>query len=326
VAVPDGVTDRLRLCADAWRNIAGLSSEQIAQQVRQDGIDILVDLTMHMQGGHVLVFARKPAPVQICWLAYPGTTGLTAIDYRLTDLHLDPPGLHDAFYSEQSIRLPDAFWCYDPPAEGPAVNALPAVGNGYVTFGSLNSFSKTHAAVLKLWARVLNAVEGSRLLLLAPEGSARQSVLELLTPEGISAERIRFVARQPRHKYLEAYNQIDIGLDTFPANGHTTSLDSFWMGVPVVTLVGKTALGRGGLCQLQNLGLPELIAHTPEQFVEISARLASDFPRLSELRATMRQRIEKSPLMDAPRFARNVEAAYRGAWQRWCAQRKAPPA
>jgi predicted O-linked N-acetylglucosamine transferase (SPINDLY family) len=267
------------------------------------------------------MFARKPAPLQVCGLAYPGSTGLKTIDYRFTDLYLDPSGLNDAYYSEQSIRLENCVWCYDPLTEGPAVNSLPALNNGHVTFGCLNSFCKVNAGVLKLWARVLSAVEGSRLLLLAPEGSARQSVLEILGTAGISAERITFVARQPRASYLELYNQIDIGLDTFPYNGHTTSLDSFWMGVPVVTLVGKTVVGRAGLCQLQNLGLPELVAHAPEQFVEISVGLANDLSRLSQLRATLRERIEKSPLMDAPRFTQSLEAAYRSIWQRWCAAR-----
>jgi predicted O-linked N-acetylglucosamine transferase (SPINDLY family) len=165
---------------------------------------------------------------------------------------------------------------------------------------------------------VLSAVDRSRLVLLAPEGSARENVVQLLAKTGISADRLTLVARQPRASYLELYHQIDIGLDTFPYNGHTTSLDSFWMGVPVITLVGRTVVGRAGLCQLQNLGLSELIAQTPEQFVEIAAGLAGDLPRLSQLRAALRKKIEQSPLMDAPRFAHSVEAAYRSMWEAWC--------
>jgi predicted O-linked N-acetylglucosamine transferase (SPINDLY family) len=259
--------------------------------------------------------------VQVSWLAYPGTTGLKAIDYRLTDPNLDPPGLNEECYAEQSIRLRDCFWCYDPLTDGPAVSSLPATTKGHVTFGCLNNFCKVNDAVLDLWARVLSAVDRSRLVLLAPEGSARENVVQLLAKSGISADRITLVARQPRASYLELYHQIDIGLDTFPYNGHTTSLDSFWMGVPVITLVGRTVVGRAGLCQLQNLGLSELIAQTPEQFIEIAAGLAGDLPRLSQLRAALRKKIEQSPLMDAPRFAHNVEAAYRSMWEAWCGGR-----
>ena len=179
VARPDEITARLRPLADVWRSIAGLSDAQVARLVRQDGIDILVDLSMHMAGNRLLVFARKPAPVQVSWLAYPGTTGLSTIDYRLI-CYIDPPGLHDQNYSEESIRLPNAFWCYDPLAEEPAVSAVPAVENGCITFGCLNNFCKVNDSVLTLWAQVLNAVDGSRLSLLAPEGSVRRRTLDLL--------------------------------------------------------------------------------------------------------------------------------------------------
>ena len=172
VTWPGKFTDRLRGSADAWRDIVGRSDEQLAGLIREDRIDILVDLTMHMARNRLLVFARKPAPVQVCWLAYPGTTGLTAIDYRLTDPYLDPPGLDDAYYSEESIRLPDCFWCYDPLTGEPAVNVLPALERGYVTFGCLNNFCKVNAGVLKLWAAVLRLVDHSRLIVLAPRGAA----------------------------------------------------------------------------------------------------------------------------------------------------------
>ena len=281
-----------------------------------DRIDVLVDLTMHMSRTRLLAFARKPAPVQVTWLAYPGTTGVTAIDYRLTDINLDPPGMHEGCYTEESFRLPDTFWCYNPLADGPPVNALPVLEKKFVTFGNLNNFCKINVEVLKLWAHVLRAVAGSQLLLVTGEGSHRQHTLEILQREGIAPERVRLEDRRVRSKYLELHHQIDLGLDTFPYNGHTTSLDSFWMGVPVVTLVGQTVVGRAGLCQLRNLGLPELIAETPEQFVKIAIDLVNDVPRLSELRATLRGRMTASPLMDAPRFARNVEGAYRTMWQR----------
>jgi protein O-GlcNAc transferase len=320
VACPDGFTARFRSHADVWQNITGLTDEQVAQLVRQDRIDILVDLTMHTTRSRLLVFARKPAPVQVCWIAYPGTTGLSTIDYRLTDPHIDPPGLHDHNYSEESVRLPDSFWCYDPLASEPAVSALPALVNGYITFGCLNNFSKVNVSVLKLWARVLKAVDRSRLMLLATEGSHRQDTLNLLELEGVERDRVSFVARLPRPQYLELYHRIDVGLDTFPYNGHTTSLDAFWLGVPIITIEGQTAVGRGGLSLLTNLGLPEMIAETPEQFVSIAVELSNNLPRLRDLRASLRDRLQASPLMDAPRFARNIEAAYREMWRRWCVQ------
>jgi len=176
VAWPDGITARLRSYADVWQNITGLTDEQVAQLVRQDKIDILVDLTMHMARNRLLLFARKPAPVQVCWLAYQGTTGLSTIDYRLTDPYIDPPGLHDHCYSEESVRLPDAFWCYDPLASEPAVSDLPALDNGYITFGCLNNFCKVNILVLRQWAQVLKAVDRSQLMVLTAEGSHRQRV------------------------------------------------------------------------------------------------------------------------------------------------------
>jgi len=315
----DSVTQRIMDQAHCWREITGLSDDKVAAQIREDRIDILIDLKLHTAKNRLLVFAQKPAPVQAAWLGYPGSTGLDTIDYRLTDSFLDPPGLHDAFYSEQSIRLPDTFWCYDPLTSEPAVNSLPLTENGFVTFGCLNTFIKVNDALLSLWARILRTIGGSRLLMLAPEGSARDRVLAQLGREGIDSGRVEFVAKQSRRDYLRTYHRIDIGLDTFPYNGHTTSLDSFWMGVPVITLVGPTALGRAGLSQLNNLGLPEFIARTPDEYVRIAAGLACDLPRLIELRRALRPRMEASPLMDAPRFARNIEAAYRQMWHSWCA-------
>lgn len=321
VASPDAITPRLRGCADVWRDIAGMTDEQAAELIRSDAIDVLVDLTMHMgPRNHLLVFARKPAPVQICWLAYQGTTGLATMDYRLTDRHVDPIGLDDDFYSEKSIRLADAFWCYDPLATGPDVGPLPALSRKQITFGSFNNFCKVNAKVLELWARVLRAVDGSRLLLLAAEGPHRQRSLDLLEKAGVGPERVVFAGKQPRPRYLELYHQIDIGLDTFPYNGQTTTLDAFWLGVPVITIVGRTAVARSGASLLRNVGLPELVADAPDQFVRIAVELASDLPRLGHLRATLRERLRNSPLMDAPRFARSVEAAYRSAWERWRAR------
>jgi predicted O-linked N-acetylglucosamine transferase (SPINDLY family) len=315
----DELTSRLQGCADVWRETADLQDADLAERVREDRIDILVDLTLHMGRHRLLAFARRPAPVQATFAGYPGTTGLSAMDFRLTDPHLDPPGLHDHCYSEESIRLPESFWCYDPFDSEPGASDLPAAQNGYITFGSLNNFCKVNRGALKLWARVLNAVARSRLTVLAGVGSCRERTLEALEEEGVARDRVTFVPKLPRPSYLRQYRGIDIELDTVPYNGHTTSLDSLWMGVPVVTLVGPTVVGRAGLSQLTNLGLPELIAYTPEQYLRIATELAHDLPRLSRLRSTLRGRMEASPLMDAPRFTRNIEAAFRQMWRRWCA-------
>jgi protein O-GlcNAc transferase len=318
----DALTERLRGHADAWRNTAGLSDQQVAERVRDDRIDILVDLVMHMAGSRLLVFARKPAPIQVTWLAYPGTTGLATIDYRLTDPYLDPPGLFDACYAEESVRLPETFWCYDPLTDGPPVNAPPAAASGVVTFGSLNNFCKINDGCLALWAEVLRAVPRSRLLLHAPPGLARERVLATLEQGGIPASRVEFADRLPRAEYLALYNRMDLALDPVPCNGHTTSLDASWMGVPTITLVSRrTAFGRAGWSQSCNLGLRELAAETPEEYVAIAVRLAGELSRLQELRGMLRRRMQQSPLMDARRFARHMEQAYRRMWHRWCQDR-----
>jgi predicted O-linked N-acetylglucosamine transferase (SPINDLY family) len=318
VRCPDAITGEFQRNADRWRNVVVLSDEQVAKQIREDGIDILVDLALHTTNNRLLVFARKPAPVQATFAGYPGSTGLSAIDYRLSDPYLDPPDMDESVYSEKTIRLPDSFWCYDP-LEGREipVNSLPARETGAFTFGCLNKFFKLNESVLALWARVLREVENSRLLLLAPPGSHRRRTLDRLAQEGIASDRVEFAPRQPHQEYLKLYHRIDLGLDSFPYNGHTTSLDSFWMGVPVVTLVGQTAGSRAGWSQLSNLGLTELAGHTAEQFVRIAAALAKDLPRLQDLRCTLRRRMEQSPLTDAPNFARGVEAAYRRMWRDW---------
>jgi protein O-GlcNAc transferase len=315
----DSVTAELRERFDVWRDISTLSPLAAAELIRRDEVDVLVDLTMHMSVSQLRTFAHKPAPVQIAWLAYPGTTGLEAIDYRITDIHLDPPELPPQPYAERSLIMPETFWCYRPGRNTPEVAPLPASARGYVTFGCLNSFWKLNDATLELWARVLGAVAESRLLLLAPEGEARARVRAVLKRCGVDERRLEFASRRPRADYLRLYDGIDICLDTLPYNGHTTSLDAFYMGAPVVTLVGDTVVGRAGLCQAQNLGLPELIADAPDSFVAVAAALARDVPGLAQLRATLRDRMSTSPLMDARRFTRDLEQQYREAFRRWCA-------
>jgi protein O-GlcNAc transferase len=319
VRVPDSLTQRFRGHADLWRNIAGLSDEQVAQQIRDDQIDILVDTTMHMAQNRLPVFARKPAPVQATWLAYPGSTGMDTMDYRITDSHLDPPGQNDAYYAEESIRLPDCWCCYRPHVDAPQVNPLPATTAGHITFGCLNNFCKVTTETIQCWCRLMREVPGSRLILHAPQGGHRQRVRDLLTAEGIDPDRMTFVGRVPVREYLRLYQTIDIGLDPFPYSGGTTSCDALWMGVPVVTMSGKTAASRGTLTLLHTLGLSELVAESQDEYVQIASDLAGDPARLSQLRAALRPRMASSPLTDAPRFARNMEAAFLEVWRTWCA-------
>ncbi|WP_321813879.1 MULTISPECIES: hypothetical protein [unclassified Paraburkholderia] len=293
--------------------------------MREDGIDILVDLTMHMASARRRLFAMRPAPVQVAWLAYPGTTGSPAIDWRLTDARLDPlddPRV-DAQYTERSLRLPDTFWCYAPLDEADRnmqIGALPALEAGHITFGCLNNPCKLTDATLALWSCVLAALPDARLILLAPEGSLRERLTKRLAAHGIDLARVRFVGYQKRADYLRTYAQIDIGLETVPYNGHTTSLDAFWMGVSVPTRAGRVAASRAGLSLLANLGLPELSAHDDASYVRIVTALAADLPRLAALRAGLRERMLASALMDGPRFARAMESAFRHMWHAWCAE------
>jgi protein O-GlcNAc transferase len=311
---PDATTARLADYVEVWHEVRTLDDAALAAKIRADGIDVLVDLTLHMADGRPLLFARKPAPVQVAWLAYPGTTGIGAIDWRITDPYLDPPA-HDAHYSEQSWRLPNTFWCYDPLATQPEVNPLPVASAGHVTFGSLNNPCKLTLATLQLWAPVFASLPRARLVLMAPEGDARGRICARLAQAGIDPERVRFVPFRARDAYLRSYHEIDIGLDSLPYNGHTTSLDALWMGVPVVTRIGPTVAGRAGLSQLSNLGLEVLAADSDESFVATAIELANDLPRLAALRASLRARMERSPLMDGKRFARDLEAAYEAMWK-----------
>jgi protein O-GlcNAc transferase len=313
---PDEQTRRLATYADVWRDVRTLDDAALAERIRADEIDILVDLTMHMARSRLLTFARKPAPIQMAWLAYPGTTGIGAMDFRVSDPRLDPEGF-DEHYSERTIRLPDSFWCYDPLTTEPQVNPLPALERGYVTLGCLNNPCKLTDSTLRLWGRVMRAVPTSRLRILAPSGRHGQRVVQRLVLQGITSGRVELVPYRPRADYLRYYHEIDLGLDTFPYNGHTTSLDSLWMGVPTVTRVGETSVGRGGLSQLFQLGLTELTANTDAAFVDIAVALCGNLPKLAQLRNSLRERLEQSPLMDGQRFALQMESAYRYLWQRY---------
>ncbi len=313
----DSTSQRIESLADQWRDVRFQSDATIAQLIRSDRIDILVDLTMHMSNGRPLVLARKPAPVQVAWLAYPGTTGIGAIDYRFTDPRLDDAST-SGHYSERSIVLADAFWCYDPLTSTPEVNPLPARKHGRVAFGCLNNPCKLNDATLRLWSEVLAALPTARLVLMAPEGRRRERLRSKLAAFGVDRERMDFRAYRPRAEYLGTYHDLDVGLDTHPYNGHTTSLDSLWMGVPVISRVGPTCVGRGGRSQLHHVGLPELAVESDEAFVRTAVSLASDLPRLAQLRSELRGRLMRSPLADGGRFARSIETAYRAIWREYC--------
>jgi len=319
---PDAWTGRLASRADAWREARALDDAALARLVSDDRIDVLVDLNMHMAHGRPLLFARKPAPVQIAWLAYPGTTGIPAMDYRLSDPRLDPDDF-DRHYSERTLRLADTFWCYDPRGGQPQnedieVNELPCLDEGYVTLGCFNNPCKLTDRTLALWGGVMRAIPEARLKLLAPPGRHRERLLARLAAHGIRAQRLSFAEYRPRAEYLRSYHDVDFGLDTLPYNGHTTSLDALWMGVPIVTRLGETCVGRAGLSQLFHLDLLDLVADSDAAFVAIAAALAADHERLRTLRRSLRDTMRRSPLMDAARFAHHLEHAYRCAWREHC--------
>jgi predicted O-linked N-acetylglucosamine transferase (SPINDLY family) len=320
----EGVMGHLRPMISGFRSTTGLSNGQVAELIRRDRIDILVDMKLHTSHHRLPAFARKPAPVQVTYLAYCGTTGLSAIDYRLSDPYLDPPGCDEAVYSEQTVRLPETYWCYGPPSEAPPCSGVPALQSGHVTFGCLNNFCKVTGATLAAWSRLLQAAPDAHLLLHAQAGGHRDRVRDYLSGQGVSADRLSFAEKVSLAEYFRLYARIDVALDPFPYGGGTTTCDALWMGVPVVSLAGQTAVGRGGLSILTNAGLPELAARDVDDYVRIAAALASDVRRLTELRSTLRERMQRSPLMDASRFARNVETAYRGMWRHWCEE--GPPA
>jgi predicted O-linked N-acetylglucosamine transferase (SPINDLY family) len=324
VAQPDAVTKRLRQAADAWHDVPAMSDADLAEQIRAEEIDILIDLGMHSADNRLLTFARKPASIQVSWLAYARTTGLETIDYRLTDAFIEPPGGIDSDLGGQPVRLPDAWCCYAPVENFPTVGPLPAARNGSVTFGSLNQFGKVHEGLLRCWVRLLQTVPQSRLLIICPEGSAQERTRALFAARAIAPERVELLSPLPWPDYVALFHRIDIALDTFPWNGMTTTCHALWMGVPTVTRTGTTAASRAGSSPLHAVGLSEWVADGEEEYIRIAASWAEDLPRLAELRQNSRSRMAGSPLMDAPRFARNLEAAYRDMWRKWCV-RKDPP-
>jgi predicted O-linked N-acetylglucosamine transferase (SPINDLY family) len=315
----DEFTERFRRAADHWIDARGWSDEALAQRIREDTIDILVDGAGHMAGNRLLVFARKPAPVQVSFPTYPNTTGLSAMDYRIVDHHFAPASV-DAFHSERLIRLPDTHISYEPNDRTAALDAVPpARRNGYVTFGSFNNLAKINAATLALWARLLARIPTAKLMLKwkGLDGREPDWLTARLASAGLDRNRV-MLAGWCAGAY-EAYRQVDIGLDPLHVNGGTTTCDALWMGVPVVTRYGETPFSRVGLGHLTNVGLPELIAGDDDAYLRIAENLAGDLDRLTDLRRGLRARLAASPLMDAAGYARKLETAYREMWRQWCA-------
>jgi protein O-GlcNAc transferase len=323
--VDDEATERLKSLADRWRPIRGLDDAAGAALIRDDAIDILVDLSGHTTGNRLGIFLAKPAPVQCTWLGYYATTGLATIDYIIADRFVLPEG-EEGLYVEKPWRLPDSYLCFTPPDPAVAIGELPASRNGRVTFGSCNNVFKVNLAVVGLWSRLLHEVPDSALLLrshVLTDARVRSRLAEQFAANGVSGERLTLLPVAPREELLATYNAIDIALDPFPYGGGTTTAEALWMGVPVVSLRGDRFTGRVSESILAAIGLPDLVVADADAYLARAAALAADLPRLAALRADLRRRVERSPICEALRFARNLEAAYRAMWREWCAGRKA---
>jgi len=321
VAAPDRVTERLAGLAEQWRSVVGLSDAALAELVREDGIDILVDLGGHTAQNRLLAFARKPAPVEVTWLGYPDTTGLASMDYRITDARADPPGWTESLHSERLARPAGAFLCYRAPQGAPEVETYT---EEEICFGCLNQPAKLNPPLLRLWAALLGRLPRSRLLIKArglADPAVRSRLLDWLESCGLERERVELhPPAAALQDHLAFYRRIALALDTFPYQGTTTTCEALWMGVPVVTLEGRTHASRVGASLLGALGLEELIAHTPQQYVAVAAAWAADRERLARLRRSLRARMQQAPLTDARSFTRGLEEAYRAMWRRWCSE------
>lgn len=322
VAQADATTSRLQSLAANWRATHGTGDHELAQCIRADKIDILVDLAGHTSNNRLRVFSARPAPVQVSYLGYPNTTGLAAMDYRLTDEVADPPGQSDACHTETLVRLPHGFLCYRAPADAPPVAELPRSRRGHITFGSFNNLSKVAPEVVSLWAELLQQTPGSRLVLKHNALSSRyaqERYVKLFADKGIGPDRIELRGRdQTVTQHLGAYNDIDIALDTFPYHGTTTTCEALFMGVPVVTLAGQAHATRVGVSLLGRIGAEDLVAQTRQDYVRLASRLAQDPDELARRRAGLREQMSSSTLCDGRRFAQDVEAAYREMWKKWC--------
>lgn len=321
-ATKDDLTEGVRRSVDHYVPFRG-SGEELTELIREDGIDILIDLAgPTMDWAFYQAFARKPAPVQVSWMGVVSTTGLTTMDYFLGDALLPCPGT-DHLFSETVYRISGACYTYRPFADIPVAPA-PCLERGYITFGAYHRAGKITRQVVHLWAAVLHAVPGSRLLMkysgMNTETQQRRYIA-WFAEEGIEKERLQFAGASVQREYLASYGDIDIALDSFPYNGGSTSLDTMWMGVPIVTLTGRLPVQRCGAEVLTLVGSPDLVAETPEQYVEAAVFLSQAVPRIPGLRQNVRRALQNSSIMDEPGLARRVEAAFRDMWRTWCRTR-----
>jgi len=315
----DRITERIRNTADLWRSVCGVSDQALADQIRADGVDVLFDLAGHTAQNRLRVFARKPAPIQITWAGYVGTTGLAAMDYLLADRYEVPEGA-EGHYCESILRMPDGYICYGPPPDAPPVGPLPALARGQFTFGSFNNPAKQNAEVVALWSRVLSRVPNSRLMFKyrgCDNVPVQDYFRRLFAQHGIGPERLEFVAPSLHRGVFEAYHQVDLGLDPFPYSGGLTTCEALWMGVPVITCPSSTFASRHTLTHASNAGMGQFVARDFDHYVELAAEWAGDLSRLAALRAGMRSLVAASPLCDAKRFAANFQRVIRDAWRRW---------
>lgn len=319
---PDAQTERLRGLSAGWRSIAGKPDAEAARLIAADRIDILVDLAGHTGSNRLVLFGRRAAPVQASWLGYFGTTGVAAMDYVIADGVVLPVG-DEAVFTETPVRLASPYLCWSPPAEDVAAGPFPSLGGAPVTFGCFNNRAKVTAEVVAVWAKIMGRVENSRLFLkswsLGDPGN-RAGLIEAFGAHGIAAGRLIFEGLSPRAEGLEAYNRVDIALDPFPFGGCTTTADTLWMGAPLVACKGTRWSGRMSETILSSVGLHDWVAPDLDAYVEMAVRAANGLAALSDLRAGLRARVAASPFCDGPRFARDIEAAYRAMWRGWCAQ------
>ena len=320
----DAVTERLKAKFDKWRDIYSTKNDESAALIDEDEIDILIDMAGHTANNRLLVFARRPAPVQVSWLGYPATTGIKTMDYRITDHFAEPIGMTEHLNTENLLRMPDIFCCYGIPGKVVSVREKPCFeDNGYITFGCFNTFTKVTDPVLRCWQRIMSRVPESRLLLeirgIELNTKFREEVFARLHDSGLPMDRVILEPRKKENQFI-LYNRIDIALDPFPCAGGTTSMDTLWMGVPLITLAGGHFVSRMGVTILSNAGLSELIALTEDEYIEKAVEIALDLDKLQRIRAGLRAKVMASPLMDGDRFTRNLEKAYRRIWQDWCAR------
>lgn len=322
---PDEVTGRLKKMTPHWRDITRLDDARSARIIREDKIDILIDLAGHTFGNRLLAFARRPAPVQATYLGYPDTTGLETMDYRITDGVADPPEMTEGFHTEKLARLPGAFLCAAALDANLPTTPLPSLANGFVTFGSFNALSKITDGTVELWASILSRIPRSRMIIKSHSGldnaSPRERILKIFNQHGVDPMRVEILGRiSAMSSHLELYGQIDLALDTHPYNGTTITCESLWMGVPVIALAGAAHVSRVGASLASNAGLAEFVADSRGKYVELAVDWAGRGDELAKIRATLRERLKSTPFIDARKFARNVEAVYRQMWLDWLAK------